>query len=134
VDTKGKNNPFYGKKHSEESLKKMRNPDRELQAAKYKAKGIYYGLLHRLKRYKKTDRTCNILGYTSTDLRIHIELQWKDEMTWDNYGRGGWHIDHIQPINTFPIGTDPGVVNALSNLRPLWEYENLRRPKDGSDL
>jgi hypothetical protein len=47
-------------------------------------------------------------------------------MTWENKGRGGWHIDHIRPVSDFPLDASPSEVNALSNLRPLWEAENLR--------
>lgn len=48
-------------------------------------------------------------------------------MSWDN--RGEWHIDHIKPVCIFirEGETDPAVINALSNLRPLWAEENLSR-------
>ena len=56
-------------------------------------------------------------------------------MTWDNYGKFGWHIDHIKPINTFNI-TDQYCDDfkkcwALANLRPLWWKDNLIRSKKG---
>jgi len=43
-------------------------------------------------------------------------------MTWENYGE--WEIDHKKPIGSFEIGTSPAVINALSNLQPLWWAEN----------
>jgi hypothetical protein len=39
-------------------------------------------------------------------------------MTWDNHGE--WHIDHIKMVCEFDKTTHPSIVNALSNLRPLW--------------
>ena len=77
-----------------------------------------------------------MLGYTPRELKEHLEKQFVDGMSWDNHGRGKekWNIDHIRPINTFPIGTPISEINALSNLRPLWSRDNLRRPKDGSDI
>jgi hypothetical protein len=39
-------------------------------------------------------------------------------MNWDNYGE--WHIDHIKDVVLFDEDTPPYVVNALTNLRPLW--------------
>jgi len=39
-------------------------------------------------------------------------------MTWGNHGE--WHIDHIKPVITFDPATPSSVVNALSNLQPLW--------------
>ena len=67
---------------------------------------------------KKDNRTKNMLGYSSDDLKQHLELLWLPEMTWDNYGE--WHIDHIKPVVSFPVDADTKIVNALSNLRPLW--------------
>lgn len=69
------------------------------------------------------------LGYSSSEFRKHLESLFKDGMTWSNHGRGPdkWHIDHIKPISAFPLGTLPSVVNALANLQPLWEHENLSK-------
>jgi hypothetical protein len=39
-------------------------------------------------------------------------------MSWDNHGQ--WHIDHIKDVSLFLDNTEPRVVNALSNLRPMW--------------
>jgi hypothetical protein len=68
----------------------------------------------------------------------HIEKQFLNGMSWDNYGKGldKWNIDHIIPCNTFDL-TKPEEQKRCfhySNLRPLWEIDNLNRPKDGSDI
>ena len=73
----------------------------------------------------KMDKTSTILGYTSGDLKIHIESIFKEGMCWSNYGE--WHIDHIRPICSFDKNTSPSIVNDLSNLQPLWAYENLSK-------
>lgn len=75
----------------------------------------------------KEGHTIDILGYSAEDLKCHIEKQFIDGMNWENYGR--WEIDHIRPLCTFPHDTDPAIVNALSNLRPLWKKDNLERRK-----
>lgn len=67
------------------------------------------------------------LGYTSADLRRHLESQFSEGMSWGN--RSEWHIDHIKPIKAF---LDEGVmdikvINALDNLQPLWASENLSK-------
>ncbi len=68
-----------------------------------------------------------ILGYTYEQLRDHLQALFMDGMTWENYG--AWEIDHICPVSYFiRTGvTDPSVVNALSNLQPLWKAENVRK-------
>ncbi len=108
------------------------NHDRDEQRKKRQASRLYYGLLGRvLKRSltQKEQRTEEILGYSCVQLRAHLESQFVDGMSWENQGKGGWHVDHIRPICTFPLETSPSVVNALSNLRPLWEKENLSRSR-----
>jgi hypothetical protein len=98
-----------------------------------------YVLRGSLKRFDKIkeEKTIQLLGYSAIELKGHIEKQFTEEMSWNNYGE--WHIDHIKPIYIFDKNTHPSIVNALSNLRPLWAttkeingvvYEgNLNRPK-----
>lgn len=66
----------------------------------------------------KNDKTVNILGYSAEDLKVHLEKQFADGMSWDNHGE--WHIDHIKPVSSFEKFTHPSIVNSLDNLRPMW--------------
>ena len=72
-----------------------------------------------------------LVGYTLSDLMRHLERQFTDGMSWENYGSSGWHIDHIRPQTSFQFETanDPEfrACWALTNLRPLWASENLRK-------
>ena len=45
-------------------------------------------------------------------------------MTWEN--RGDWHIDHIKPMSLLIKEgvTCLRIINALSNLTPLWAHDN----------
>jgi 5-methylcytosine-specific restriction endonuclease McrA len=80
--------------------------------------------------------TEELIGYTVSDLRDHIERQFLRGMTWDNYGE--WHIDHIVPLSSFTItGPDDPELRrawALTNLRPLWATENLQKHKKRTHL
>ena len=75
----------------------------------------------------KSDRTSSILGYTYKELKIHLEKQFVNGMSWDNHGE--WHIDHIKPVTVFlrEGEKDPSVINCLTNLQPLWAKENLSK-------
>jgi hypothetical protein len=85
----------------------------------------------------KNGHTIEFLGYSAIELKDHITSLFTDGMSWNNYGE--WHIDHIIGIANFDPETPQSIVNALSNLRPLWAttreingivYEgNLNRPK-----
>lgn len=76
---------------------------------------------------KNEVRTFEILGFTWAELKAHLEGMFSDGMNWENYGE--WHIDHVRPIRLFleEGETDPKVVNALSNLQPLWKLDNLSK-------
>lgn len=71
----------------------------------------------------------NLLPYSIDDLRRHLERQFKGGMSWKTMGR--WHIDHIVPVSSFNIsGPDCPEFRAcwaLTNLRPLWAEENIRK-------
>ena len=75
----------------------------------------------------KKSSTVKMLGYNHEALKSHIENLFVPGMSWDNYGE--WHIDHIIPISYYVKNGihDAKVVNCLSNLRPLWASENIRK-------
>lgn len=67
------------------------------------------------------------LGCSLPELIAHLERQFRPGMSWDNWGRKGWHIDHIKPLRSFDL-TDPEQYrNAChyTNLQPLWARENI---------
>jgi hypothetical protein len=69
------------------------------------------------------------LGCSIAKLRQHLERQFKPGMTWGNWSRTGWHIDHIRPLASFDLG-DPSQLKAAvhyTNLQPLWAIENLKK-------
>lgn len=84
-----------------------------------------------LKGGKSGGSTFLLLGYSVPDLMRHIERQFLPGMSWDNYARDGWHVDHIRPLCSFTYETsdDPQfrAAWALANLRPLWAKDNLRK-------
>jgi hypothetical protein len=88
-------------------------------------------LIYNTLKIRKTNRRSNgkykiMVGYSHNELRDHLESLFSDGMTWENYGKE-WGVDHIKPIAKFEIGESPAVINALSNLRPLWKIDNLKK-------
>lgn len=70
----------------------------------------------------KNKSTFDLLGYTVQELINHLEKQFTDGMSWDNYGE--WHVDHIIPIKSFNFKSasdyDFFKCWSLENLRPMW--------------
>lgn len=71
----------------------------------------------------------NDLGCSIKDLKKHLEAQFQPGMTWDNYGRTGWHIDHIVPLDSFDLTKLKEVQKAChyTNLQPLWAKDNIKK-------
>jgi hypothetical protein len=69
----------------------------------------------------------DILKYTPEELMSHLEKQFTDGMTWDNYGE--WHVDHRMPISSFNFESvdDDSFTKcwSLDNLQPMWGKENI---------
>lgn len=81
---------------------------------------------------KKENRTLEFCGCTKAELIQHLEGQFRDGMSWDNYGKYGWHVDHIRPCSSFDL-TDPEQQKQCfhyTNLQPLWAAENLSKGDD----
>ena len=72
-----------------------------------------------------------IVGYTIYELRKHLEEHFLPGMSWKNYGRKGWHIDHIIPKDFFQFTSTDDVEFkycwSLDNLQPLWEPDNIKK-------
>ena len=71
-------------------------------------------------------RKLSVVGCSMSELRSHIERQFKRGMTWANYGKA-WHIDHIEPIAELVKRGHAYRANHFTNLRPLWAEDNLAK-------
>ena len=79
---------------------------------------------------RKSKRTFEALNYTLEQLKEHLEAQFDEHMTWDNYG-SYWHIDHIHPQSLLPYDSceHPNFLKcwALDNLQPLEAKANITK-------
>lgn len=87
-------------------------------------------LIHRALGKNKAGRSWKtFVDYTLEELMAHLERQFLPGMSWDN--KGDWHIDHIIPRSSFEYESpdDPEFKQAwaLTNLRPLWAVDNIRK-------
>lgn len=72
----------------------------------------------------------SLTGFSSEELMSHLEAQFTDGMSWQNYG-SYWHLDHIKPVVAFVFNSpeDQGFKDCwdLSNLQPLSAADNLKK-------
>lgn len=83
-----------------------------------------------LKRYKKINQ---YLGCTEEELKLYLESKFYpnhetgEQMTWENQGFYGWHIDHIIPLSSATTIEEIYKLSHYTNLQPLWMKENLQK-------
>lgn len=84
-------------------------------------------LRHRLWKGLKNGSHIGDLGCSINELKLHLESKFQPGMSWQNYGRTGWHVDHILPLSKFDLSNRDDFLKAChySNLQPLWAKDNL---------
>ena len=89
-----------------------------------------YSSLKKVGSSKKEIGWEKAVGYTTQQLIEHLQLKFKPEMSWENYG-SYWHIDHIVPKSWFVYTSieDEQFKKcwSLENLQPLEASENLKK-------
>ncbi|MBI2449695.1 hypothetical protein HYV49_05355 [Candidatus Pacearchaeota archaeon] len=116
---------------------------RQLKQEKFKNdinfKIAYYlrtRLYKALKRNQKSGSAVRDLGCSLDEFRKYFEPKFHvrktgEQMVWENYGKKGWHIDHIIPLSSFDLSDRKQLLKAChyTNLQPLWAEENLKKNK-----
>lgn len=79
-------------------------------------------------RYKSGSAVSD-LGCSVDELKLYLESKFLSGMTWDNWGKDGWHIDHVKPLVLFNLSDPDELKKACNykNLQPLWAKDNLRK-------
>ncbi len=72
-----------------------------------------------------------ILGCSIKKFINHIELLFKEGMSWNNRGRtdNSWQMDHIIPLKTSNSREDWIKLNHYTNFQPLWLKEHKQKSK-----
>lgn len=115
--------------HRRLMLRKWEQKQRDIKAPRHRLRKILAGRLYeKLKARNTTKQTAllDLVGCEMWQLVEHIESQWQPGMSWENWTRHGWHIDHIRPIASFEDPADPACWH-YTNLQPLWAADNLRK-------
>lgn len=77
----------------------------------------------------KAGRTVDLVGCSMECFKKYLEARWLPGMSWDNYGRGGWHIDHVKPCAEFDLTKPAEQMRCFhhTNCCPMWELDNLSK-------
>lgn len=81
----------------------------------------------RLQNSKKSDLTMKLIGCSINELKRYLQSKFLRGMTWNNYGKNGWCIDHIVPCAFFDLSKAENQKKCFhySNLQPMWAIDNM---------
>lgn len=131
----------HQKYYSQNSTKKARNETLLLlrkNNISFKITLSLRGRLHSAIKYAnklsknkiiKSNATKILLGCSINDFQLYIAAQFTEGMNWDNYGKFGWHIDHIIPCDYFNLEfeEEQRICFHYTNMQPLWAEDNLSK-------
>lgn len=121
----------YNKEYAKKNwLVKKEDPDYQSKHREYqkqykrqKRKDPIFKLKENLRTYfyrTITNKSNSVFKYLGDlgEFKYHIELQFNNNMTWENYGTY-WEIDHIKPIEMFNFADE-------NEIKECWNYKNLQ--------
>jgi hypothetical protein len=124
----------YREKNADDIRKTKRDYERNRKANDplYKLISNFRTAIYQVLKENRVDKNqsyFDVLQYTPEQLIVHLEKQFTERITWENYGE--WHVDHKQPISSFNIQEmgDSEFMKcwSLENLQPMWGEENIRK-------
>ena len=138
-----RNKERYYNNHEEERIKRnLYNKKKKDSEPLFKLKHNIRGLIQKAiirNGYTKKSKTNQILGCSFEELKKHLESQFLEWMSWENYGnpKDGilepnktWDIDHIEPISNAKNEEKLLELNNFKNLQPLCSYYNRQVKRD----
>lgn len=113
-------------------------PAKRLYRREYEFNRLKNNIQHKLRNrlrarlhasFISTGDTQQFLGCSLEEFKNYIESKWQPGMTWDNWSKYGWHIDHIKPLKSFDLTIESQLREAClyTNLQPLWAEDNLKK-------
>jgi hypothetical protein len=129
-----KANPDYNKKYQSENAERIATLHRDYERKRKAVDPLYRWvaqtrcrLRHILHGTGSHQPTLDLLGCNRQEYRDHLESQFTDGMSWDNYGE--WQVDHIIPVSAFDQNKldERAICWHYSNTQPLWAEDNMAK-------
>lgn len=77
------------------------------------------------KNWKKNTKFSQYIGCSLDELKNHLEKQFTQGMTWENYGE--WEVDHIKSLGNSKTEQEMYERSHYTNLQPLWRLDNIKK-------
>jgi hypothetical protein len=122
-----KYNSEYQKKNKDKI--NTRSVERRKSDPLYRLSLLIRSRMYNFLKYKnvtKKNKTSEIVGCSLETLKLHIENQFTDGMSWELMGKH-IHIDHIIPLSSAKTEQEILKLCHYTNLQPLWAKDNLKK-------
>lgn len=115
----------YCRQYTRQDQKRRKRSDPLFKLAAVLRTRVYLALQNM--SFTKTSTLNTFLGCTLVKLKVHLEKQFQEGMSWSNHGK--WHIDHIIPLASAKNKRELYKLCHYTNLQPLWAKKNLIKGK-----
>ena len=113
---------------------RARHFDRYKNDVNYRLTCVLRARLNRaIKCNNKTGSAVRDLGCSIGEFKLYIESKFEPGMTWENWSKTGWNLDHKEPLGSFKLEDSEQLKKAChySNLQPMWIKDHkLKTVKD----
>ncbi len=86
-----------------------------------------------LKGKRNKSNIIKYLGCSVEEFKIHIQSLFQPGMTWENWSKTGWHLDHVIPLEKLDPENEDDFKKSChyNNFQPMWASNNCSK---GSSL
>lgn len=124
----------YTKNNKEKvnKLRRERSRKRKLEDPVFKFKEITKSLIQKSfirgrRNFQKRKKTEEILGCTLIEFNNYILSLCPEGIGLKDFGRYGYHIDHIIPISSAKTEEEVIRLCHYTNFQPLWHEDNIKK-------
>lgn len=124
----GKNRRIRSIKNNSEKIELLRKEAHKRKIIKYRiSKRIWQAMQDA--GHKKDNYTETLIGCDIEYFFDYISSKFVSGMSWENYGKFGWHIDHIKPCSSFDLSDkeQQKLCFHYSNMQPLWATTKIAK-------
>lgn len=84
---------------------------------------------HAIKKSNKVGSAIKDIGCSIDELKTYLEVKFQPGMSWDNWSKTGWQMDHIMPLYKFDLTNLEQFKKAChyTNLQPLWTEDHKKK-------
>jgi len=117
------------KEEFEQRAQEREQRKKETKIRKRIAGRLRWRIRDALKKGTPRPHLIELLGCSLQEFKVYLESMWTEGMSWDNFKKEGWWIDHIRPCASFDLTNIEEQKKCFhwSNQQPMWPNDNIKK-------